>query len=228
MVLQTWSEVLARTFQDLWMQVAVFTPKLVVSLLFFLVGWIVGSVVGGVVTHLVRSLRVDKALRNLGAEELAERGGFNLDAGQFLGTLVRWFIVVVFLIVSLNVLGLNDVNQFLQEVVLVYLPKVIVAALILILGALVGDLAQRLILSSAKAVGSATAHMAGAISKWAILVFAFLAAFVQLGIAAELIQTLFSGLVAMLALAGGLAFGLGGKEAAARYLEKMRDEMSGR
>ena len=228
MLLQTWSDVLVQTFQDLWLQIALFAPRLIVSVAFLVVGWIAGSVLGSVVAQVIRGLRIDRALRNIGVEEIVERSGFHLDAGEFVGTLVRWYLMAVFLIASVNILGLSDVNVFLQTVVLGYLPRVIIAAVILLLGAVLGDVVHRVVIGGGRAAGAPSAHFAAGISKWAIWIFSILAALVHLGIATELIQTIVTGVVAMLALAGGLAFGLGGKDAASRYIERLRGEMGGR
>src|SRR3989344_3192681 len=142
------------------------------------------------------------------------------------GGFAEWFVIVVFLVAAFDVLGLNQVTAFLQQVVLLYLPQVIVAALILLAAAVIAEAMQKVIVGSAKAVGVKFAHLAGTITRWAIWVFAILAALFQLGIAAAFIQTLFTGMVVALALALGLSFGLGGQEAAARYIEKIRQEIA--
>ena len=135
-------------------------------------------------------------------------------------------VIVVFLVAALDVLGLTRVTIFLQQVVLLYLPQVIVAVLILILAAFVAEVVKSLVAGSARAAGAHAANLAGAVAKWAIWLFAILAAINQLGVATEFVQTLFTGLVVALALAFGLAFGLGGKDAAARTIERVRSEIS--
>ncbi len=226
MLLQTWSQVLTYSFQNLWAGVLAFVPNLVVSLVIFVVGWVVGVVLGGWVAQAIRALRVDRALRSLGVDDVVTRAGFRLDSGAFIGALVRWFVIVVFLVAALDVLGLSQVNVFLQQVVLGYIPNVIVAAFILLIAAVVADPLQKVVTGSAKAADVASAELLGGVTRWSIWIFAFLAALNQLGIAGAFFQTLFTGIIAMIALAGGLAFGLGGKEAAARYLERLRSDIS--
>jgi hypothetical protein len=154
-----------------------------------------------------------------------ERAGFSLDSGAFLGMLVQWFFIVVFLMASLEVLGLTQVNAFLQGVVLSYLPQVIVAALMLLVGAVVAHVARDVVAGAAKAANVAGADMAGSVAKWAIWIFTVLAVLAQLQVATAFVQTLFTGVVVAVSLAVGLAFGLGGQEAAARAIEKMKMEM---
>ena len=102
------------------------------------------------------------------------------------------------------------------------------AALILAVGAIVAHTISGIVAGGARAASVPSAKFAGGVAKWAVWIFAILAALSQLGIAGAFAQTLFTGLVAMLALAGGLAFGLGGKESAARYLESLRKDISDR
>ena len=177
---------------------------------------------------MFKSLKVDDALRRSGFESFLIRGGVNLDSGAFVGGLVKWFVIVVFLIAAFDVLGLSQVNFFLQDVVLGYLPRVIAAALVLLVAGVIGDVTGRVVVTAARTAGVESAHFAGAVARWAIWIFAILVALSQLGIAAAFSQTLFTGVVIAVSLALGLSFGLGGQEAASRFVEKLRGEMSGK
>ena len=156
------------------------------------------------------------------------RAGMKLSVGGFLGGLVRWFIVAVFLMTSLEIVGLTQVNDFLRNVVIAYLPQVIIASIILIIATVISDAMKRVVEGSAKAAGVRSANLLGTITRYAIWIFAFIIALSELGIAGSFMQILFTGIIAMLAIAGGLAFGLGGKEAAARAIEKVQHETSNR
>lgn len=213
-------------FTGLWFTVGQYLPNLLMAIVVFIFGWIVGIILYRIVVEVVKVLRVDDALRAAGLNEAAKDAGFTLDVGRFLGTLVMWFIVLVFLVASLDILGLQNVTIFLQQVVLLYLPRVIVAALILILGAVVAEVVRGLVSGSARAAGAHAANLAGVVAKWAIWIFAIMAALDQLQVASGFIQTLFTGVVIALALAFGLAFGLGGKEAASRTIERIRSEIA--
>lgn len=214
------------SFYDLWFTVAQYLPAILAAVIVFVIGWIVGVILYRVIVEIVRVLRVDDAARAAGMNDAAHAAGFNLDIGKFLGTLVEWFVIVVFLVAALDILGLTRVTIFLQTVVLLYLPQVIVAALIIIIGAIVAEAVRSLVIGSARAAGAHGANLAGTVAKWAIWVTAILAALNQLGVATEFVQTLFTGIVVAASLAFGLAFGLGGKEAAARTIERIRSEIS--
>lgn len=220
------SDVLTHSFQNLWVGVIEFIPSIVVALLIFILGWILGSVVGKGVAHLLSALKLDHALRSAGLEGAVKRAGFKLNSGVFVGLLVKWFIIVVFLIASLDVLGLTQVNQFLGDVVVTFLPKVIVAVLILLVGAVLGEVMQNVVVGSAKAAHMRSAKFLGTATRWAIYVFAAIAALFQLGVASAFVQTLFTGVIIALSLAFGLSFGLGGQDAARDYIAKVKQEIS--
>jgi len=226
MVLQTWGDVLTASFQDLWSAVLQFVPNLVVAIVIVLIGWAIGALIGRIVSQIIRSVKLDAALRSAGVEALLRRGNINLNAGAFLGGLVKWFIIVVFLVAAFDVLKLDQVNVFLQQVVLLYLPQVIVAVLILLVGGVVGDFMGRVVSASAKTAEISSANFFGTITRWAVWVFAILIALSQLGIATAFIQTLFTGLVIALALGLGLSFGLGGQDAARDAIERVKRDIS--
>ncbi len=123
-------------------------------------------------------------------------------------------------------LGLRQVNIFLQDVVLTFIPQVIVAVLILIVAAVVADASQKVVVGAARAAEIRVAHFLGGLTRWSIWVFALLIALSQLGVANFFAQTLFTGVVIALSLAIGLAFGFGGQEAASRFIEKLRKDIS--
>lgn len=225
MIVQESVGFLQQSFYDLWAAVIAYVPNIVVAVLIFIIGWVIGAIIGRIVAQVVHALRVDNALRGAGVEEVLSKAGFNLNAGRFVGELVKWFIIVVFLVASLDVLGLTQVNIFLQEVVLLYLPQVIVAVLILLLAAVIAEMAKNIVVASAKAAGAHSINLMGSVTKWSIWIFAVLAALSQLGVASSFVQTLFTGVVIALSLGFGLAFGLGGKDAAADYIKKMKREI---
>lgn len=226
MFIDTWSVVLTRSFQDLWLGIVDFIPEFVVAFIIFILGWVIGAVLGKAVAQIIQALKLDNALRSAGFEGAVSRAGFKLNSGAFVGELVKWFIIVVFLVASLDVLGLSQVNVFLQQVVLLFLPKVIVSVLIMLVAVVIAEAMQNIVVGSARAAHMRSANFLGTVTRWAIWVFAGLAALFQLGVAVAFIQTLFTGVIIALALAFGLSFGLGGQKAASDYLDGLRREIS--
>ena len=225
MVFTTWAAVLSQSFQNIFTGVVGFIPNLVVAVVIFIVGWLVGVGLGRVVTQIVNSLRVDQALKSTGIESVLSRAGYELSAGKFLGFLVEWFFIIVFLVASLDVLHLTTVNLFISEIVHGYLPQVIVAVLILLVAAVVAEAAERVVTGSAKAASLHAAGFLGKVARYSIWIFAILAALAQLNVATAFVQTLFTGIVIATSLAIGLAFGLGGQASAARYLDHLHSEI---
>ncbi len=217
---ENWGEVFTQSLQGIWFGVADFVPVLVIAIIIFAIGWVLASLIEKLVEGLFKTLKVDAALKSAGLEDVVKRSGYNLNSGRFVGSLVKWFVIVVFLIASFDILGLSQVNAFLNEVVLMYLPQVIIAVLVLMVSVVIADAVQKIVIASARAAHVKSAILLGHISKWSIWIFAIIAALFHLGIASALIQTLFMGIVVALAIAFGLAFGLGGKEVAGRLLEK--------
>ena len=228
MILNTWGGVLSASFQNLWAGVLMFIPNLIVAIVIFIIGWAVGAIIEKGIIHFMKMIQFDEALKKAGVDDLVRRSGLNLNSGRFLGGLIKYFIIVAFLIASFDVLGLSQVTSFLQQIVVVYLPQLIIAVLILLVGGVVGDVLSRIVVASAKTANIAQANFLGVVSKWAVWIFAILVALSQMGIAGGFIQTLFTGFVVAVSLALGLSFGLGGQQAATRTLEKIQHEISNR
>ncbi len=214
MFVQNWGVVFTNSLQGIWMGVVALVPTLVVAVIVFAIGWVLASLVEKVIESIFKSLQVDTALKSAGLDEVMKRTGHPLNSGIFVGSLVKWFIIIVFLIASFDVLGLTQVNLFLKDVVLSYLPQVIVAVLVLMVAVVIAETMQKVVMASARAAHVKSAHLLGVLTRWAIWIFALLTALFQLGIAPALIQTLVMGVIAGGALAFGLAFGLGGKDQA--------------
>lgn len=225
MTISTWSEVLSLSFRNLWLGVVGFVPNLIVAIVVVILGWGVGALLGRVVSQIIKAIKIDEALRKAGVEDFLNRGGINLNSGAFLGGLVRWFVILVFWVGAFEVLQLSQVTVFLRDI-LNYLPQVVVAVLILIAAGLVAEAMKKVVLSSAMAAEVGSAGFLATVTKWVVWVFAILVALSQLGIASGFVQTIFTGLVVALSLGLGLAFGLGGQEAAGRAIEKISKEIS--
>lgn len=218
-----WGDVIVFSLQSTWTSIIGFVPLLLGALIVFVLGWIIALALGQLVEQVVRALKIDNLLMKLEVEKVLERGGIRLNAGAFVGGLVKWFFMVVFLLAAVNILGLNDVSGFLKDVLL-YIPNVVIAAVILIIAALVAETTEKLVRGSIEAAGH-RGSLAGVAARWSIWIFALIAALLQLRIVPELIQAVVSALVYGVALAFGIAFGLGGKDAAAQIIEKIRGEI---
>lgn len=226
MMLENTSVVLQDAFSNLWFGIISYIPNLVVSVFILIVGWVVATVVGKVIERAFVSAKVDKAIEKTGVDETLAKAGIVLNTGKFIGGLVKWFIIVAFLIAAFDVLHLSQVNEFLKGVVIGYLPQVIASVLILLVAVMIADAVSKVVASSAKAADLKGANFLSSVTRWIIWVVGGIAALDQLGIGQSVLQTLFTGIVVALSLAFGLSFGLGGQQAASSVIEKMKRGIS--
>lgn len=227
MLMQSWTGVVSGSLQNLWYGFISFVPNFIAAIVILILGLVVAAGLGALVEAIFKAFHLDSFLVKLGLKPYFERAGLQLRASYFLGRLVYWFIVLAFLLAVSDSLGLYALSGFLTNV-LNYLPNVIAAVLILLASVVLAAFLRRVVIASVLGAKLHAAHFLGTLVWWTIVVFGFLAALSQLNIAATIIQTIITGFIAMLALAGGLAFGLGGKDYAHHLLDKLKDRTEGK
>ena len=198
-----------------------YIPNLLGAIIIFSLGWIVAGMVKRLVLKILEVVQLEPFAEKVGVAVALKRAGTMITPSELIGEIVRWAVILIFLNPTVEILGLSQVTVVINNI-LAYIPSVIVAALIMMFGVIFADLTAQFVKGTAAALGTGVANTLEVVTRYSILVFVFLAALSQLGIAEQLIVTLFTGFVAMLAIAGGLAFGLGGKDLAAELLEYLR------
>ena len=188
-------------------------PLIVGALLILLIGWILSNILAGLTTRLLRRAGVDRLYAQHGQAVYPE-GAMRYTPSVVVGEVVRWLIRIVFLIAAANALGLPQVSELLNQILL-WIPNLIVAAVVLLVAPVLARFVRGAIEVAAGQMGFTNASLLGRIAQIAIIAFAVIIAVNQVGIAANLVNTLFIGLVAAVSLAFGLAFGLGGRDVAA-------------
>lgn len=224
MLIQTWTEVLVGSLQGLWIQLVAFLPSLIGSLIIFIIGLMVASGVSSLIEKLVKAVKLDNFLRRVGIEEYTKRAKLELNSGYLLGQVAYWFLVLVFFSAAADVLKFYVLSGFIRDI-LNYLPSLIAAVLVMVIALIAANLIKKIVRASVMGARIEAAKLLAAISWWIIVIFGILIALNQLGVAVAIINTVITGLIAMGALAGGLAFGLGGKDHATRLLQKIEDEI---
>ena len=228
MVVQSWADVVATSLQSVWFGVIAFIPNLIGALVVFTIGLAAAASLAAIVERVFDLLKLDSMLRRLGLHPYFERAGLHLHASRFLGQVVNWFLVVVFLLAASEILSAQNAFSYFLRDVIGYIPNIVVGVMIMLAAVVLGNFLRKLVVASVTGAKLHAAHFLGTLTWWAVIVFGLLAALVQLNVAPTIINSLLTGFIAMLALAGGLAFGLGGKEYAAHLLEKLRDRTEGR
>jgi Conserved TM helix len=227
MIVQSWTDIVAGSLQNLWYGFINFIPNVIGAIIVLIIGLIVAAGLGTLVQKIFEAVQLDGFLGKLGLKPYFERAGMKLRASYFLGRLVYWFIVIAFLLAASDSLGLFALSAFLTSI-LNYLPNVIAAVLIMLAAVVVASFLRRTVVASVLGAQLSAPHFLGALTWWTVVIFGFLTALTQLNIAATIIQTIVTGFIAMLALAGGLAFGLGGKDYAHHLLDKLKDRTEGK
>lgn len=224
MMVYSWAETTIIALQNLWQAFLNFIPQLIGAITVFLVGWIFAIGVGRLVAEILSRLSLDRLFKQTGWTEALEKADLKVNASAFIGGIVKWILVVVFLLASVEILGLVQFATFVKSV-LAYLPNVIVAALIFAVTVIVVDIVEKVVRTAVEGIKIGYGQVVSMIVKWSIWLFSMLAILYQLGIARPFMETLFQGLVYTLVLAFGLSFGLGGKDVAAEILRDLKDKL---
>lgn len=225
MIIQTWTESTVAALQNAWIGFVSFMPQLIGALLIMVVGWFISVGLGKLVTKLLGLLKLNQLLEKWGWKEALARADFKVDAAGFIGGIFQWALFLVFLIAAADTLNLPQFSSFLGRV-LGYVGNIIIAAFIFVAAAIIADILEKIVVASVEKTRMANSRTIGHLAKWAVWIFAISIILLQLGVAPSLINTLVMGLVGMFAIAGGLAFGLGGKDLAADILAGLKRKLS--
>jgi hypothetical protein len=219
-----WSGIALEAFQNAWLGTLEFLPRIIIGLLVFVIGWLIASGVGKIVARILKKINFDSVFQKSGWKNALEGADIRVNPSEFLGAILKWMIVIVFLQIFVEILGLSSFAGFLADV-LAWLPNVIVAAAIFAVSIIVADILEKIIKASVNRLEIKYSNLLGAIVRGAIYTFATLAILLQLGVAETIISTIITGFVGMFALAFGLAFGLGGKDAASEAIRNLKDKL---
>ncbi len=223
----TYQSSVVDSFQSLWYKLAGFLPNLLAAIIVLIVGWLIAVFLGKVVYRVLAAIKIDSAANRLGLNEMSARVGRKLSVSAFGEWLVKWFFLILVFLAASDILGLTQVSVFLYSKVFPYFGNVVAAVAILLIGMLAANFLSGLVRGTLKAGEMGAAQALASVTRWSIMIFAILAALSQLNVAAAFLQYLFIAIVAMLAIAGGLAFGLGGREHAKRVLDAIEKDLTG-
>jgi len=212
-----WQEAFVDALSDTLTNVLSYIPTILASLIVFLIGIVVAKWARLLTIKLLKTLRLSNLIKKTGAEPFLKKAEIKLKIEEILGGIVKWLIILVFFIATVNLLGLSTVTLVLNSI-LAYIPRIISAILILAIGVLLAGIVEKLVKGAIAQVDVRTARSLAKIASYLVVIFATLAAINELQIAQTLVNTLFIGFVAMLALGFGLAIGLGAKDLVSEIL----------
>ena len=221
-----WGEALLTSFSAALAMFLSAIPRLIAFAVILIVGWIVASLIAKGVAALLRAVRFNDLAYRSGFAGFVQSMGVHTDSAGLIANIAKWFVRLIALVVAFDALGLPAVSQVLQQLLL-WLPNLVVALVILVLAGLAANAVSSVVRGATAEAGFSNPNMLATVAKAAIWTFAIVVAINQLGIATTLVNTLFMGFVGALALAAGLAFGLGGRDTAARIVGNWYAQSSG-
>jgi small-conductance mechanosensitive channel len=218
-----WSDAVLLSLQRFTSVVATVLPDIIAAILVLVIGLVLAGLLGRLTKKLIKMTRLDVLLEKAMRFDNFKERGIELKASSILGWAVKWFFIIVTFIAAADILNLQQLTNFFKLVAL-YVPNVIIAILILLFGFILGDGLKGIVIKAVESskLPKSLGGLLGTVARVSVVVFAIMATLTQLGIASDLVRILFTGFVAMLALAGGLAFGLGSRDHVNEWLNKIR------
>lgn len=221
-----YQSVVVDALRNLYDKVFTFLPNILAAIVILVLGWLIAIFLSKLVVKVLEAIKIDHLANQLGLKQLANRAGRELSLARLGGWLVKWFFFIGSFIAAADVLNLTEVSNFLYQDVLGYAGHVVVAMAILLLGILAANFLSEVVAATVRASGLSSSQALGAITKWAVVAFTVIAALAQLQIATTFLQDLFRAIVAMFAIAGGIAFGLGGRDHAKKVLDEVEHNLT--
>jgi hypothetical protein len=212
---ETWGDAVMLSVTEALQNFLGFLPALIGALLILILGWIISGLLAGLVERGLKAIGFERAAQSTGISGFIQRSGSSWTASAIVAEIVKWFIRLLAIQAAASVLGLTQISQIVNAIML-WLPNLVVAIVIVVIGTLIAKFVSGLVRGSTSQMGFTNPGLLASVAYYAIVVFAVMAAVDQLGIAETVVDTLFIGLVAMVVLAAGLAFGLGGQQTAAQ------------
>jgi hypothetical protein len=221
-----WATVTIEALQNLWQGFLQFIPALLGAIIVFAIGWFISVGIGKLISEILRRIKFNRIFEKGTWKDALQKAEFKVDASEFVGVVIKWVLVMVFLLAAVEILGLSEFAGFLTAV-LAYLPNVVVAVFIFVVAVIIADILEKIVRAAVESTKVNYGHIVGVIIRWSIWIFAILAILIQLQVAPSLINTLFIGLVGVIVISAGLAFGLGGKEIATEILRDLYRKLKG-
>jgi len=222
-----WQTLLVDPLRQMLTTIMAYLPVLLGALVILVVGWLVAKAIRRIVDWLLMTVRFDTLADKAGISEVLKKGNLKTNAREVISGMVYWLIMIMVLVMVVNALGLPKASDILTSL-FAYVPKVIGALFVLVVAMFLANFVSGIVRVAAGNANLPKPELLAGICRWAIIIFAVTIALTQLGIAPLLVTATFNIILGGIVLALALAFGLGGKDAAARYLEELRQKRSGK
>lgn len=219
-----WKQILWDPVSGVLSRAVKFLPTLISAIVVLFVGWLIAKIVQKISSKIFQWLRFDTLSDKSGLSNVFQKAGIKYTLSQLVGILLYWFVMLLVFISALNVLNLNVTAQLMDKIIF-YIPNVIAAIFVFVVGMYLASLLGGIVRTAMSGVGVQEAHFLGNLTRSVVVLFALIIALQQLKIQAGILSFALNIIIASIGLAVGLAFGLGGKDIAARMLEDWRNRL---
>ncbi len=222
-----WNNLIVEPVSQMLTRIMAYLPVLLGALVILIVGWIIAKSIRGIINWLLKVVRFDMLADKAGISEVLRKGDLKVSAREVVSGIVYWLIIIMVLVMAVDALGLPKASDVLASL-FAYVPNVIAALLVLVVAMFLANFVSGIVRTAAGNANVPKPEILAGVSRWAIIIFAVTIALEQLGIAPLLVSATFNIILGGIVLALALAFGLGGKDAAANYLEGLKQKRSER
>ena len=195
-----------------------FLPNILAAILILIIGWLIARVFRGAVRRGLQLIKFPTIAEKAGIDGFLQTGGVKQSSTDLVAVLVYWLVMLMVLLTTVNALRLEVASQLLNEILL-YIPNIIVAVIVLVVGLYAANFVAGLVRTAAANAGIAEAEVLAVVARYALIIFTFAIALDQLRIGEDIVANGFLILFGAACLAGALAVGLGSREVVARYME---------
>jgi len=216
-----WSLITVSALQRLWQQFIIFIPRILGAIIVLIIGWLISVGIGRLIAEILKRLKLNEAFEKTGWQKALEKAEIKTTISDFIGTIIKWILVIVFIMAAIEILGIPQFSLFLSRIV-AWLPNLIAAIAIFIAVVIIAEYIEKIVRAITERLGVGYSKLSGVIAKWAIWIFAIFAILIQLGIAKDLVKILTNGIIALIVISCGIAFGLGGKDLAQEILSELK------
>jgi len=214
----SFTETMMESFREAFSMTLGAIPRIIGFIIIVAIGWFISSLLAKAVTGLLRAIRFEELMQKSGLADFMNKMGTGIDSVGIVAGIVKWIVRIVVLLVAFGTLGLPAVADVMRQLLL-WLPNLVVAIFVLFIGGIAARALGNIVRGATAEGGFTNPETLANVARTAVWAFAVVVAINQLGIATNLINTLFTGFVGALAIALGLAFGLGGRDLASRTLD---------
>jgi hypothetical protein len=220
-----WNNLIAEPVRQMLAKILAYLPILLGALVILIVGWLIAKAIRGIINWLLKVVRFDTLADKAGITEVLRKGDLEVSAREVVSGIVYWLIIIMVLVMAVDALGLPKASDVLASL-FAYIPNVIAALLVLVVAMFLASFVSGIVRTAAGNANMPKPEILAGVSRWAIIVFAVTIALEQLGIAPLLVAGTFNIILGGIVLALALAFGLGGKDAAAKYIDELKKRRS--